>query len=74
MSDEHGPFDHERIAALAYAYWERRGRPQASAQTDWFRAVADLRAAGQDALPISAFNLEPNEGPWISGGEVRWNF
>jgi len=74
MSDEHSPFDHERIAALAYAYWERRGRPQASAQTDWFLAVADLRAAGQDALPISAFNLEPNEGPWISGGEVRWNF
>jgi hypothetical protein len=67
MSDEQSPFDHQRIAALAYAYREQRGRPQASAQADWFRAVADLESATQNALPISAFNLEPNERPWLIG-------
>lgn len=68
MSDEQTPFEHQRVAALAYAYWEQRGRPQASSQVDWFRALAVLASANQNATLISAFDLEPNEGPWLAGG------
>lgn len=30
--------DDEKIALLAYSYWEERGRPDGSSQEDWFRA------------------------------------
>jgi len=33
---------HYEIAALAYAYWEQRGRPWGSALDDWLRAERDL--------------------------------
>jgi hypothetical protein len=61
------PLDDGRIAILAYTYWEQRGRPQASPETDWFHAVASLAPVVQDGLPISSFSLEPNEGPWLDG-------
>ncbi len=38
--------DHEeqsRIAEMAYAYWEARGRPFGSPEEDWFRAEHDVR-------------------------------
>jgi hypothetical protein len=35
--------EHERIAALAYAYWEQRGCPQGSPDEDWHRAEQDIR-------------------------------
>jgi hypothetical protein len=34
----------EEVARLAYLLWEDRGRPQGTAEEDWFRAVAQLRA------------------------------
>jgi hypothetical protein len=34
---------HERIARLAYAYWEARGVENGSADDDWFRAEAEIR-------------------------------
>jgi hypothetical protein len=37
------PLEHKRIARLAYAYWEARGRPDGSPEEDWFRAEAELR-------------------------------
>jgi len=37
-----GP-SHEQIAALAYSYWEGRGRQGGSAEDDWFRAEQELR-------------------------------
>ena len=33
----------EEIAALAYSYWEQRGRPVGSPCEDWFRAEQELR-------------------------------
>jgi hypothetical protein len=33
----------EEIAQLAHSYWEARGRPDGSAEEDWFRAEQDLR-------------------------------
>ena len=32
----------EQIAALAYALWEQRGRPEGSPEVDWFAAEAQL--------------------------------
>ncbi len=32
----------ERIALLAYAYWEQRGRAGGSAEEDWFRAEREI--------------------------------
>jgi hypothetical protein len=37
------PLEHKRIARLAYAYWQGRGRPFGSPEEDWFRAEAELR-------------------------------
>jgi hypothetical protein len=34
---------HDKIAALAYSYWEARGRQDGSHQEDWFRAERELR-------------------------------
>jgi hypothetical protein len=35
--------DPQKIAALAYRYWEERGRPESSPEQDWFRAEETLR-------------------------------
>jgi hypothetical protein len=34
---------HDEIAALAYSYWEDRGRQGGSPEADWFRAEGELR-------------------------------
>ncbi|MGO9257122.1 MAG: DUF2934 domain-containing protein [Bryobacteraceae bacterium] len=34
---------HEQIAALAYSYWEARGRQGGSPEADWRRAEKELR-------------------------------
>jgi hypothetical protein len=34
---------HEQIAALAYSYWEARGRQGGSPEEDWLRAERELR-------------------------------
>jgi hypothetical protein len=34
---------HGEIAALAYSYWEARGRQGGSPAEDWFRAERELR-------------------------------
>jgi hypothetical protein len=33
---------HERVALLAYRYWEERGHPIGSDQEDWFRAEREI--------------------------------
>ena len=33
---------HEKIACLAYSYWEARGCPDGSPEEDWFRAEQDI--------------------------------
>jgi hypothetical protein len=35
---------HQSIAELAYAAWEARGRQGGSAEDDWLRAEAEIRA------------------------------
>ena len=37
-------FNHQDIAALAHSLWEKRGRPEDSADEDWFLAVKELRS------------------------------
>jgi len=37
------PPAHNKIAALAYSYWEARGRQGGSQLEDWFRAERELR-------------------------------
>jgi hypothetical protein len=32
----------ERIALLAYSYWEQRGRPGGSPEEDWYRAEQEI--------------------------------
>jgi hypothetical protein len=34
--------EHERIAQLAYSYWQARGCPQGSPEEDWLRAEGEL--------------------------------
>ena len=35
--------EHERIATLAYFYWQQRGCPEGSPEDDWFRAEHEIR-------------------------------
>jgi len=37
------PLEHQRIAQVAYAHWEARGRPIGSPEEDWFRAEHELK-------------------------------
>jgi len=37
-----GALDYERVARLAYSYWEARGCPIGSPEEDWFRAEHEL--------------------------------
>jgi hypothetical protein len=37
------PTTEEDIARLAYSLWEQRGRPDGSAEVDWFEAEQQLR-------------------------------
>ena len=39
---------HADIAALAYAYWQKRGARPGTAEDDWFAAEAELRRRAQD--------------------------
>jgi hypothetical protein len=38
--------DHARIAALAYAMWQKRGCPEGSGQEDWLNAERELKNNG----------------------------
>jgi mannosyltransferase OCH1-like enzyme len=43
---QHGAstFGHAEIEARAHQIWISKGRPQGSAEADWFQAAAELRA------------------------------
>ena len=54
--------DHQKVAQLAYRYWQERGSPIGSPAEDWFRAEADLhRTERPDQIGIFAFAMEPTE-------------
>ncbi len=48
---------HEAVARLAYQLWEQRGRPDSSAEIDWFRAEEEI---GRPSLGVKAFRAEHN--------------
>jgi hypothetical protein len=45
--------DHERIARLAYSYWEARGGLDGSPDEDWFRAERELADTKANTNPAS---------------------
>ena len=50
-----------RIAALAYYYWEERGRPLDSPEIDWYRAIQTLRCDEEPVdLPLSSVCAGPD--------------
>jgi hypothetical protein len=51
--NEHGIaiFGHREISDLAYSLWQGRGRPEGSAEEDWFHAAHQLRAR-PSPLPV----------------------
>jgi hypothetical protein len=42
LPDHLGEDRHELVAKLAYKFWEERGRPFGSPETDWFRAEQEV--------------------------------
>jgi hypothetical protein len=38
------PLSHEKVAQLAYSYWEKRGRQGGSPEEDWFCAEKEILA------------------------------
>ena len=50
----------EEIAALAYSFWEARGRRNGSSMDDWLRAESVLvRRSGKDPSPINKLEAAP---------------
>jgi hypothetical protein len=58
---------HELTEKLAYAHWERRGRPLGSPEIDWSEAekalAPSLRYSEKD-LPLYSLRPEPYEGSY----------
>jgi hypothetical protein len=49
----------QRVARLAYQYWEERGRPLGSPDVDWYRAADSLRSNDQPCdLSLSAVHVQ----------------
>ncbi|HEY3742490.1 MAG TPA: DUF2934 domain-containing protein, partial [Bryobacteraceae bacterium] len=42
-------FGHAQIAELAYELWESKGRPDGTADEDWYEAARQLRARARTA-------------------------
>jgi len=40
-------FEHEDVAVVAHGLWEARGRPDGSAEEDWFHAAQELQGRPQ---------------------------
>jgi hypothetical protein len=39
--------EHERIATVAYYFWQQRGAPHGSSDEDWIRAVEYIRESNR---------------------------
>jgi hypothetical protein len=69
MTDSFEQYRHEMTKKLAYEYWERKGRPFGSAETDWASAEKAidvyLLTSGQESPPLE-IHPEPEEGPFRS--------
>jgi hypothetical protein len=69
------PATNEQIAALAYALWEDRGRPEGNDLDFWFEAERILkgemprhREAAADEIPATPG--DPDHDPAVEGGSV----
>ena len=40
--NDNGEAVHDKIARLAYSYWEARGYQHGSAEEDWYRAEGEI--------------------------------
>ena len=61
---------HEATERLAYDLWVQRGRPFGSPELDWFAAEKALHALHENdarTFYLSAFAMEPDEGPYRGG-------
>jgi len=52
----------EQTAALAYRFWEERGRPVGSPEEDWFRAESEI-GCGRAGTASSPKPGRPLDGP-----------
>ena len=51
--------DRQRIEQHAYSLWQQRGRPDGSADDDWFRAERELRGSVPTLVQtLYAFGIE----------------
>jgi hypothetical protein len=44
MDSREARFSHSDVASRAYERWQRRGRPEGSAEDDWFEAERELES------------------------------
>ena len=42
---------HNQVELRAFCFWQERGAPIGTPETDWFRAEEELRAGSNDADP-----------------------
>ncbi len=62
--------EYERIAALAFALWQDRGRPEGSAEVDWLQAeqkLAGLCAWRRDRFAVTAGTARDAGSTFASG-------
>ena len=45
------------VAEMAYGFWEARGRPNGSPETDWFKAEEELKPLGSADLAFESGDL-----------------
>jgi len=51
---------HRAVSEMAYELWEKRGRPQGSANTDWVNAEAALKPLWSADLSFASEDSGPN--------------
>ena len=62
-----GRYDRERVARLAYSYWEARGFQGGSADEDWYRAEREL-AHKQADEPASSVDVSRGRRLAVAAG------
>ena len=57
FASDHDP---RAVAEMAYGLWEKNGRPQGSANTDWFKAEAALKPLWEADISFASGELAQN--------------
>jgi hypothetical protein len=53
---------HRAVAEMAYGFWEARGHPRGSPETDWFKAEAALKPLWSADLSFASGDSASNPG------------